>query len=131
MISRILAGAALAVTVGRAEREDVRQLLLVRLRRQMEVDEAGPGDLGLLDQLARRQRVENRLRQLARIAARRFCQLQRNVRREIAVRGILGPIDVDDRAHDIGGQNVGGQGGEGGLDQLFDTKFHGGEFSRL
>src|SRR4030095_8563440 len=90
----------------------------------MEVDETGSGDLGPIDQLARRQRAENRLRQLPRITARRFCQLQRNVGREIAVRGVAGALDVDDGANDVGGQNVGRQGGEGGLDQLFDTELH-------
>ena len=121
---RALAGAALAVPVGRAEREDPRQLQLIRLRREMEVDEAGSGDLGPLDQLAGRQRVEDRLRQLPRVAARRFCQLQRNVGREIAVRGVARALDVDDGSDDVGGQDVGRQGGERGLDELFDPIFH-------
>ena len=90
----------------------------------MEVDEAGPGDLRPLDQLARRQRVENRLRQLPRVASRRFCQLQRNVRGEIAVRGVARALDVDDGADDVGGQDVGRQGSERGLDELFDPIFH-------
>ena len=106
------------------EREDARQLLLVRLRREMEVDEAGPGDLGPLDQLARRQRVEDRLRQLPRVAARRLRQLQRNVRGEVAVRGVARALDVDDGADDVGGQDVGRQGGERGLDELFDPILH-------
>ena len=78
----------------------------------------------MLDQLARRQRVEDRLRQLPRIAARRLRQLQRNVRREIAVRGIARALDVDDGADDVGGQDVGRQSGERGLDELFDPIFH-------
>ena len=90
----------------------------------MEVDEAGPGDLGPLDQLARGQRAEDRLRQLPRVAARRFRQLQRDVRGEIAVRGVARALDVDDGADDVGGQDVGRQGGERGLDELFDAIFH-------
>ena len=71
-----------------------------------------------------RQRVEDRLRQLPRVAARRFRQLQRDVRGEIAVRGVARALDVDDGADDVGGQDVGRQGGERGLDELFDPIFH-------
>jgi hypothetical protein len=90
----------------------------------MKVDESRPGDLRLVDQLARRQRVEDRLRELPRVAARRLGELQRDVGGEIAVRGVAGALDVDDGSDDVGGQDVGGQGGERGLDELFDAVFH-------
>src|SRR5690348_18395875 len=90
----------------------------------MKVDEARPGDLGPVDQLAVRQRVEDGLRQLPRIAARWLGELQRDVRSEIAVRGVARTLDIDDGAHDVSGQDVGGQSGERGLDELFDLVFH-------
>src|ERR1043166_4216623 len=83
---RARAGAALGVPVGGAEREDPRQLQLIRLRREVEIDEARPGDLGPLDQLACGQRVEDRLRELPRIATRGFRELQRNVGCEVPMR---------------------------------------------
>ena len=64
---------------------------LVGGRAHVEIDEARACDLDLRDVVAGGQRVDQRLRQRARIAARRFGQQHRRVAGEIAVaRGSLG-----------------------------------------
>ena len=113
----------LAVAVGGAEIEDARQFLLIRDRRQMEVDESGPGDLDLCDQFAGRQRIDHRLRQLARILARGLRELQRDVGREVAVRRIARTFDFDDGQRNIGRQHLRRQRCQRGLQQLFDLDF--------
>ena len=90
----------------------------------MEVDEAGAGDLGLLDQVAGGQRVEDRLGELPRIAPRRLRELQRHVRGEIAVRGVARALDFGNRADDVGGQDIGRQRRERCLDELFYQILH-------
>src|SRR3982074_2225291 len=47
------------------------------------------------DQFVWRQRGENRLGQLTRVAACGFCEAQRNVRGEVAMLGITRPLDAD------------------------------------
>ena len=84
----------------------------------------GPGDLGLADQIARWNGVHDRLRELTRVASRRFCELQRDVRREVPVRRVARALDVDDRAHDVCGQYVGRQRRKRGLDETFELIFH-------
>jgi LemA protein len=68
-----------------------------RSGRQAQVDEAGAGDLGGGHELARgripRERVADGLRDLARRLLQRARQLQRHVAGEVAVGGLLGPLE--------------------------------------
>jgi arginyl-tRNA synthetase len=64
-------------------------------RRRVNVDEAGTGDLDLLDPRRRRQRRDQRLRELARIAPRRLGELHRRVRRIVAVARLLRALERD------------------------------------
>ena len=88
--------------VRRAERvalgEHARDDRLARRGRQHDVDEAGAGDFRARDDRRRRQRCDDRLRELARIAACRLGERERDVRRVVAVRRLLRPLDRDRRA---------------------------------
>jgi hypothetical protein len=80
-------------------------LAILRRRRQVEIDEAGAGDLGLADQRRVRQLREQQLRQLARIALHRSRQLHRQIAGKITMRGLLRPLDVDRRVG-LGGRDT-------------------------
>ena len=90
-----LAGEGLAAAECVALRQDIAHDGLSRGRREEHVDESRAGDLGALDQRRGRQRSHDGLRQLTRIASRGLCQHQRDVRRVVAVRGLLRPLDGD------------------------------------
>ena len=74
---------------------DARELVRVGLLRKEKVDEAGAGDFGACHERICRQRRDDRLGELARVAARRFCQPQRNIGREIAMLRIARALDDD------------------------------------
>ena len=83
---------------GRPFREHPRHHRPSRLRRQAKIDESGPGHLGRLEQataIGREQGVADRLGEIARLASRHARELQRDVRREIAVLGLLRPVELD------------------------------------
>ena len=69
----------------------------VRRGRQEEIDEAGAGDLGPIDEGARGQGGHDGLRELPRIAARRFGMTQCNVGGEVAMLRVAGALDGDRR----------------------------------
>ncbi len=77
---------------------DVRQLAGVSVGREEEIDEAGAGDFRPRNEGVGRQSGHDRLRQLARIASRRFRKAQRDVAREVPVLRVARALD-----HDRGG----------------------------
>ena len=62
-------------------------------RRQVEIDETGAGDLDLLQLVGLGDLLDDGRGQVARAAARRFCEAHRDVGREVTVRGIAGALD--------------------------------------
>ena len=97
---------------------------LIRMRRQMEVDEARVRrSRPCATRSLARQRIDDRLRELARIAARGLGQLQRDVGREVAVRGVARALDVDRRT-DVGRQDIGRQRRERSLHEFLDLILH-------
>ena len=94
----LAAGADVAAPVSRALFGHVLQRGEPRVLRQTEIDEAGAGDLGARDQRIRRQRGHQRLRQLARILARRLGDAHGDVALEVAVLRIARALD-----HHLGG----------------------------
>ena len=91
---RLPPGAGIAAPVGGSLREHAAHLGLPGRGRHEEIDEAGAGDLGLRDDLVRRQRGDDLLRELARVRARGLRGLHRDVRREVAVRDVAGALDA-------------------------------------
>jgi hypothetical protein len=55
----------------------------------------GTGDLDLRDEIGRGQRGDERLRDVARLALQRLRMLERDVGREVAVLGLLRPVELD------------------------------------
>jgi len=88
-----LALAEPALTVCAPERVDTRELARVRLGRQVKVDESRTCHLGARQQGTRRQCRHDCGRQLARVAACRLGQPQREVGGELAVLGVAGALD--------------------------------------
>ena len=90
-----LAGAGVAAAVGRALLMDTRKLARAGSGPEIEIDETGAGDFGARHQLVGRQRGDDGLRQLARIAARRLGQPHGDVAGEVAVLRIAGALHRD------------------------------------
>jgi len=90
-----LAGARLASSVAILLVEDRRHDLLARCMRKLQVDETGTGDVGRLNDAGQRgfERLRERLRELARIAAHALGERQCNVRRVIAMRRVARAFD--------------------------------------
>ena len=122
--ARHLAGAVLVVTVVAAIVEHARDLGVVRLRAQEEIDEARSGDFHFVDLCTFRQRGDQRFGDRARILARRFGQQHRGIGGEIAMFFLPRAFDHEGR---------GGIGGQGALfpqaldraqDELIQSFFH-------
>ena len=104
---------------------DVAHLLLPRRGGEVEVDEAGAGDLDLGDRVRGRQRVEQLLRQRPRVAARGLGQQHRRIGGEVAVRALLGTLDHELGRGKVGGQDAcAAQGGQALFDQCAELGFH-------
>ena len=86
--------AAERIALGQYARDD----RLSRRGRDRHVDEAGAGDFHALDDRRRRHRGDDRLRELARTAARGLGERERDVRCVVAVRRLLRPLDLHRRA---------------------------------
>ncbi|MNI50780.1 hypothetical protein D3C73_1054690 [compost metagenome] len=100
-------------------------LTLVRGRRQVEIDETGAGDLDLADVFTARQRLDQRLCQCARIAARGFGQQHRGVGGEVAMVAGLRALDHEVRRQGVDGQGaIGAQGFDALADQGAEEIFH-------
>ena len=97
-----LAPPSTALAVGAALRVDARQLARVRLRAQVEIDEARAGDFGARHQRARRQCRDDRSGQLARLAPGLLRQPQRHVAGEVAMLRIAGAL----HHHRVGGGHL-------------------------
>ncbi len=118
-----IAGQVATVVVGLLD--DRGGFALVRGRGQVEVDEAGAGDLDLADVLAARQRLDQCLCQCARIAARGLGQQHRGVGGEVAVVAGLRALDHEVRRQGVGGQGaIGAQGFDALADQGAEEIFH-------
>ena len=94
--------------------------LLACSRGDAQIDEAGSGDLGGIDEAARRrievQCADDGLADLARIPLQALGHLQRHVAGEVAMRLDLGPFENDRNV-------VHAQAGKGLLDQCDDLSF--------
>ena len=101
----LAAGADVAASVSRALFRDGLQRREPRILGQPEIDEARAGNLGAGDQRVRRQRGDQRLRQLARILARRLGDAHRDVALEVAVLRIARALDHHLRGISRLGQN--------------------------
>ncbi len=88
-----LPGALLAPAIGRAEVEHAQQFQVPRGRREMEIDEARASDFDFRDELTRRQRVHDRLGDVARLALRNPGKLHCRIGGEIAVGRVAGAFD--------------------------------------
>ena len=122
-----LAGALAAASVALPGIEDRPNDVLACRGRNPHVDEPGPGNFHFLDD-ARKCSLQRRgegPRELARIAARRLRQRQRDIGRVVAVRGIPGTLDDDGRRRGIR-QLFANDGGERAGDLLPDVDGRGG-----
>ena len=121
---RLAAAAGVAAERG-AGRVDVAHLLLPGAGRQVEVDEAGAGELDLRHRIRCRQRIDQLLRQRTRIALRGLGQQHRGVGGEVAVRALLRPLDGEVGRGQVGGQGARvAQGGQALFDQGAELGFH-------
>src|SRR3546814_594145 len=120
------------LAVSRALRVHFAQRALPGAGGEAEIQEAGAGDLDRGDVVVGRQRVDQRLRQRARVRSRRPGQQHRGVGREVAVAAVLRPLDDEVGRGEVGGQ---GSGGAEGIDALCDQGaelgFHGDVVSRF
>ncbi|MNF77488.1 hypothetical protein D3C84_596360 [compost metagenome] len=91
----------------------------------VEVEEAGAGDFDLADLLIAGQRGDQLLGQLARLQTGRFGQHHGDIAGEIAVALVLGVLHLDRRAQALGQHAFGRQAGQGLLDQVANSVFHG------
>ena len=91
----VLAPFGLAAAVAASGPEDLRERLAVPVPAEPEVDEPRAGDLGALDLRQRRGPLRQFLRQLARGLPLRRSELQRGVRRVVAVLGLARPFELD------------------------------------
>src|SRR5690606_36236871 len=130
--ARGAAAAAVVAAVRRALHVHRAQLALPGAGGEAEVEETRAGDLDRGDVVAGRQRVDQRLRQRARVAARGLGQQQRGVGREVAVVAILRALDDEVGRGEVGGQGSGGAEGIDALgDQGAELGFHGNGVSRF
>ncbi len=124
--ARAVAAAAVVAAVGGALLQHLADLAAPGGLVDVEVDEAGTGDLDLGEVGVGRQRVDQRLRDRARVRLRRLGQQHGRVGRKIALRQRLGTLD-----HELGRGKVGrhGTGGAEGVDGLrhqgAESGFHG------
>jgi len=77
---------------------------LTRGRGEEEIDESRPGNLDLLDErrMGKSRSCRDQARDVARLARERLRKRQRDVRRVVAMRGLLRPLECDCRH--IGGR---------------------------
>ncbi len=103
----------------------------------MDIDEAGAGEFDLRYRIRGRQRIDQLLRQRARVGlrpdlAKLTGQQHRRIGREIAVRALLRSLDGEVGRGKVGGQGAGGtQGGQALFDQGAELGFHEGSGSRF
>jgi len=69
--------------------------------RDKNVDESGARNFGAIDDARCGKRSDQRLREFARIALGALRQRQRDVRRVVAMRGLLGPVKTDGRVREL------------------------------
>ena len=69
------------------------QLGVKRLRAQVKIDEAGPGNLDLLNLVAARQRVEQTCSDIARALFQRLREPHCNIAGKVAVGGVARALD--------------------------------------
>ena len=100
----LASGAHVAASVSRAQRRHALERREPRVLRQPEIDEAGAGHFRARDQRALRQRGHQRLRQLARVLARRLGDAHGDVALEVAVLRVARAFD-----HHLGGIHRFGQ----------------------
>ena len=81
--------------VALARLEHLAERVHVPGRGEPEVDEPRPRDLGPLDELVRRRLLRELLRDLARRALPLRRELERSIRREVAVLRARGPLELD------------------------------------
>ena len=103
----LAAGADVAAPVGRALRSHGLERGEPRIFRQPEIDEPGARDLRARDQRVRRQRRNQRLRQLTRILACRLGDAHGDIALEVAVLRIARTLDHDQGGIRRLGQNQG------------------------
>ncbi len=84
-----------AVPVTLAQLVDSADLAGKRVRGEEEVDESGARDLSLGHERACRQRRDDRVRQLARVPARGFCEAQGHVGCKVTMLGIARALHAD------------------------------------
>ena len=89
----------------------------------MEVDEARSGDLDLADQIIGGERIHDGLRKLARVTPCGFCELQRDIGREVSMRRVARAIDLHGRL-DVSRKDIGRQRRERSLNETFDLVLH-------
>ena len=94
--------AELHASVALARREHRFQLAMKRAVAHVEVDEAGTGDVDLVDEITCRQRVDDRLRDGARVAAHGLRQPHRDIGREVAVTRVARTLDRGADRGDLG-----------------------------
>ena len=118
--------AALVAAVILALLEHARGFVGIRGGAEVEVDEARAGDLDAGHVAAGRERIDQRLGQRTRVAARGLGQQHRGIGGEIAVFAGLGTLDDEIRRDGIGRQGaVGAQGFDALADQGTEQGFHG------
>jgi len=119
-----LTAPAAALAVARALRVDCAELACVGRGRQVEVDEAGAGYLGARHQRTRRQRRDDRRRQLARALARGPGEAQRHVAGKIAVLRLARALDHHARRRGLLREDAAGEPVERGQQQLLEFLLH-------
>ena len=122
----VLARVRGARAVGSPCIEDAADLGVVRLRREMEVDEPGACDLRARDGGIGGQRADDRLGERARVRARRLRVAHRDVARVVTVLGVAGALDLGRQPAGFLAQGVGGKPGERRAHESFDGRFQGG-----
>src|SRR5690606_41278756 len=92
-----LSGTRIVAAIVLAKLEDGAQLPLPRRLGQAEIEEARAGDLHRGDRVARRQGLDQRLCQRARVRLRRLEIGRAHVAGEVAVGAVLGTLDDEVR----------------------------------
>ena len=118
----LLPGAALACAKARWCRQHARDYRLLGCRRQTQIDKARPGNFSRGNQVIRRNRRDQRLRQIARIALQALGHLHRNIAGQVPVLGDFGALQCDACCWlQVGAFGRGGV--QGGFQQLGNLRF--------
>ena len=118
------AGADRGATVAAAAVDHSREFSLIGGGCEKEIDESGSRNLDAGHEFAGRQRRDDRLRQVARLAFRRLGELQRDVGREVAVGRVARALDDDASGRPCRTQFF-RQGAQSVLHELFYQVFQG------